>query len=881
MGQTDLQPIYLKDYQPPPFLVEGVELEFDLDPDRTVVTSRVAYRRNPAADRQAAGLALNGEKIVLRRLLLDGAELPRDAYDVTDDQLLLHAVPEAFTLTVETECVPRANTALEGLYLSGGRFCTQCEPEGFRRITYFLDRPDVLAPFKVRMTADGHTYPLLLSNGNRVSTQTLENGRCIAEWEDPFPKPCYLFALVAGDLAHIGESFTTSSGKSVAVNIYVEPGKERQSEYAMDCLLRAMKWDEDVYGLEYDLDEFNVVAVSDFNMGAMENKSLNIFNDKLLLADPDTATDDDYARIESVVAHEYFHNWTGNRITCRDWFQLSLKEGLTVFRDQQFSADARSAAVQRINDVSTLRMTQFPEDQGPLAHPVRPDSYAEINNFYTYTVYEKGAEVVRMIHTLIGSGAYRKGMDLYFTRHDGQAVTCEDFVAAMQDASGKDLSQFLLWYNQAGTPLLEAESALDEIRETLSVTLSQKLSPTPGQTEKQPMHIPVALGIVDSQYGSVKSKRRGDNGEFAETHIVSLMSERETIELETERGTLSRAVVSLNRGFSAPIDVRASLSPSDLAMIAKCDPDPYARWNAQQELALTVLLGELTRNDVVEARTLLVDGVRAAVARAYEDPAQITVFLALPSARIINQRLEAIDPLAVHQTRHALRVNIAKELREDFLNVYETLSDRSPFSPDAIAAGRRALRNAALHILTLAQLDEPGLAYQHFKQSDNMTDRWAALAALNDTDTILRRKALNEFASRYSDNPLVLDKWLSLEALHSDPAALDRVRELLDHPNYDSRNPNRIRALLATFAFNNDVAFHRKDGEGYRFIADQVMKIDQFNPQSAARLAGAFQQWARYREGYKAGMRDALERMSENRQTSQDVREIVEKSLSA
>lgn len=879
MGQADLEPIFLKDYKPPAFLADTVELAFDLDPTRTTVSSRVAYRRNPESEMPPDGITLNGENMELVSVALNGIPLLPDRYQVTDETLRVPDVPDQFTLEIETTTAPKDNKALEGLYVSGGRFCTQCEPEGFRRITYFLDRPDILAKFTVKLTADMEAYPRLLSNGNLRTAGTLDDGRHFAEWEDPFPKPCYLFALVAGDLAKLQQKFTTQSGNSVDVNLFVEHGKEAQAEYAMDCLLRAMKWDEDVYGLEYDLDEFNVVAVSDFNMGAMENKSLNIFNDKLLLADPETATDADYARIESVVAHEYFHNWTGNRVTCRDWFQLSLKEGLTVFRDQQFSEDARSAAVQRIGDVSRLRMWQFPEDAGPLAHPVRPESYAEINNFYTYTVYEKGAEVVRMVHALLGADNFRRGMNIYFERHDGQAITCEDFIAAMEAASGTDLSQFMLWYRQAGTPRVKIDHTFDKESGTLRMTIDQSLDPTPGQGSKAPMHIPLTVGVVDRTDGAVITRLRGDNGEPSMTHTVSLTEESKTVELE---GIVSAtAVPSLNRGFSTPVHVDIDLSAEDLAAIAMHDPDAYAKWNARQDLALQVLVGDVEGRDTSVERRLLIDGIRGTLEALNHDLEQAAALQGLPPEPVLEQRLKAINPLAVHRARTALRRDIATELIDVYFSLHNKLSSAEAFSPDPASVGRRTLRNAALYNLAVGSSDGAEIAYRQFQEAGNMTDLWAALEALNHTEAPERRLALDAFHDRYKNNALVLDKWLTLEAAHPHPDTLVRVQSLLEHPSYESRNPNRIRALLATFAFGNAVGFHQESGKGYEFVADRILEIDGFNPQSAARLAGAFQQWARYGGGFKDRMKQSLQGIATTVGMSQDVKEIVIKSLDA
>lgn len=880
MPDTHISPIYLKDYTPPSHLIDTIDLVFDLDPVRTKVTATSRFRRNPASRGQDKAIVLDGEDLTFIGIEINGNEVNDSEFTLTETSLTLRNLPEEFELTVHTELDPGSNKALEGLYLSSGRFCTQCEAEGFRRITYFLDRPDVLAAFNVTIIADSDLYPVLLSNGNCTEQGSMERSRHYAVWSDPFPKPCYLFALVAGQLGRLSDSFTTASNKTVALNIYVEPSKEERARYAMDALKRAMAWDEQVYGLEYDLNEFNIVAVSDFNMGAMENKSLNIFNDKFILADPETATDTDYAWIESVVAHEYFHNWTGNRVTCRDWFQLSLKEGLTVFRDQQFSADERSYSVQRVEDVKRLITTQFVEDAGPLAHSVRPDSYAEINNFYTHTVYEKGAEVVRMIHTLIGEDKFRDGMDLYFKRHDGTAVTCDEFVAAMSDASGCDLDQFLLWYEQAGTPSVEATGTYQADLKQYSLTLKQSCPDTPRQNRKKPMHIPVAVGFVDADLGCLPTICADLDSMPQETHLVSLRAQEITLKFDGFPESTSSLALSVNRGFTAPILTDYETSMSQLATLMVHDPDSVSRWQASQELTSRTLIKMVNKLEIESDLATVEEAFDKLLGNAIADPSTAALLLSLPTENVLAQLDTPVDPVAIHKARRWLIQRLGNTFFDQFSRLYEECKFDGPFSPSALDAGLRSLKNTALDYMVCSGIDASlRLAFTQFQSAGNMTDRLAALSSLNETSSDYRREALDAFAEKYSDNELVLDKWLTLEASYSGPDTLARVKSLLDHPKYNDKNPNRIRALIGTFALGNHIGFHNETGCGYEFIADQIIQIDKFNPQSAARIAGAFQNWKRYGLERQNLMRTEIKRIQSMDGLSEDVAEIVSKTI--
>ena len=766
------------------------------------------------------------------------------------------SVPDRFTLEIVSEISPAANTALEGLYQSGGMFCTQCEPEGFRRITYFIDRPDNLSVFTVRIEAATEQYPVLLSNGNRLDSGSLEGGRHFALWHDPFPKPSYLFALVAGDLGSIRDSFTTLSGRRVELVIYVEHGNEPRATYAMGALKRAMAWDEEAYGREYDLDIFMIVAVSAFNMGAMENKGLNIFNDKVLLASPQTATDDDYARIESVVAHEYFHNWTGDRITCRDWFQLSLKEGLTVFRDQSFSGDMRSHGVQRIQDVRALRGRQFQEDAGPLAHPVQPQSYIEINNFYTATVYDKGAEVIGMLKTLVGEDGYRKATDLYFERHDGHAATVEDWVKCFEDSSGRDLTQFRLWYRQAGTPVIEACGAYDAKAKTYTIDLTQSLAATPGQSDKQPLHVPVRMGLVGQTGARLPLTLEGENQAGPDERVLELT---EPFQRFVFVDVAEPPLLSLGRRFSAPAIFRAPLDRAGRARLMGRDADAFNRWEAGQILAAEIMQEVAGSASAGTAIPIYLDAIGDVLADAESDPAFAAQMLMPPTESELARMQTPVDPDAIHVARLTLVRDIAAAHGKRLAELYEHARDAGDFNPDAKSAGRRALRNACLRYLTASD-DEAaaGLADAHYRTAGNMTDMIAGLAALTRMESPLRDNAFTHFHDRFRNDPLVLDKWMGLQAGSPLPETPAAVRALMKHSAFDIKNPNRVRALIGAFSANH-LRFHDASGDGYRLVGEVIRTLDPMNPQVSARLAGAFESWRRYDPARQALMQAELE----------------------
>jgi aminopeptidase N len=841
-----------EDYRPPDWLVPGIELEFDLGAERTRVRSRLSVQRYGAHDRP---LRLDAQGLVLVEVTVDGA-----AAEYSFEAETLTVALSGDTATVETlvEIAPRANTQLMGLYESGGILCTQCEAEGFRRITPFPDRPDVLSRYRVRMIADKAAYPVLLSNGDPVGAGELEGGRHWAEWDDPFPKPCYLFALVAGDLAANRDSFTTRSGRKVDLGIWVREPDLPKTEHAMESLKAAMKWDEEVYGREYDLAVFNIVAVSDFNFGAMENKGLNIFNSRFILADPDTATDGDFDAVAGVVAHEYFHNWSGNRITCRDWFQLSLKEGFTVFRDQMFSADMGSAAVKRIEDVRLLRAAQFPEDGGPLAHPVRPDSYMEIANFYTATVYNKGAELIRMLHTLLGEERFRAGTDLYFDRHDGQAVTCEDFVRAMEEASGEDLSHFRLWYEQAGTPRVKA--SLSQEDGTARLRLEQALPPTPGQPVKKPMPIPLRIALF------------GESGTKIEERLVLLDKARDEALFSAAE---TKLVLSINRGFSAPVVVEAERSATDLAFLSAHDDDPFARYEAMQQLMLDTLLAAIAGR---AAHGPVVDAVRQTLEDEALDPAFTAEAVLLPSEAFIGDQMPVVDPERIRTAREALRAELGRALEPQWRAAYaSTAANRYEYSP--AAKGARRLKTVALNYLMAAGAeDSAALAKRQHDEADNMTDRQGALGALANSDAPERRGALAAFYDRYRGDALVLDKWFTVQAVSTRDDTLDAVEALARHPDFTLANPNRMRSLVGAFA-GNQRAFHHESGRGYRFLADRILAVDRLNPQTAARLVPPLGRWRRFDEKRQDLMKAELERIVATPGLSKDVFEQASKSL--
>ena len=848
------QAIRLADYAPPAWLVEDVALTFRLAPSATHVASTIRFRRNPAAA-GPADLRLDGEGLRLIAAAIDGRPV-QAAPDATGLTVPAEALPgDAFTWTAEVEIDPAANTALEGLYLSNGMFCTQCEAEGFRRITFYPDRPDVMARFRVRIEAD---LPVLLSNGNPVA-----QGPGWAEWVDPWPKPAYLFALVAGDLVAHRARFTTRSGREVALAVWVRPGDEGRCGYAMDSLIRAMRWDEEVYGREYDLDMFNIVAVDDFNMGAMENKGLNIFNARYVLASPETATDDDYARIEAIVAHEYFHNWTGNRITCRDWFQLSLKEGLTVFRDQQFTADMRSAAVKRIEDVLALRARQFREDAGPLAHPVRPDSYAEINNFYTATVYEKGAELIRMLRTLVGEEGYAKALALYFARHDGQACTIEDWLKAFEDATGRDLSAFARWYAQAGTPRVAVTEAWEPAAGRYTLTLRQSTPPTPGQPVKAPLPIPVATGLLAP-----------DGSELVPTTVLVLERAEQSFAFE---GLPARPIPSLLRGFSAPVVLERAASPEERAFLLAHDTDPFTRWEAGRALARDVLVSMIC--DGASPGPAYLDALARMLGDDRLDPAFRALALRLPSeddlAQTLHEAGRTPDPTAIHAARERLLQAMARHLAPLLPSVHEAMAVPGPYTPDARAAGARALRLATLALI--ARNDGGRRAARLFAQADNMTEQSGALAVLLGIGQ--GQEEVAAFARKWAHDRLVMDKWFALQVAHAAPAAAAATAERLTrHPAFDWQNPNRFRAVIGALA-GNAAGFHHPGGAAYRLVADWLIRLDPVNPQTAARMSTAFETWARYDPARQAAMRGELARIAATPGLSRDMGEMVARML--
>ncbi|MDB5445916.1 MAG: pepN [Phenylobacterium sp.] len=864
------QPIRLADYRPPAFLVDEARLTFDLRPNATRVKAELSVRRSGS---HAAPLRFNGERLKLISVAIDGRGLGEAAFTVDDEFLTIPDVPDAFTLSTEVEIDPEGNTALEGLYMSGGRFCTQCEAEGFRKITYWPDRPDVLSRFTVRIEAD-KAYRHLLSNGNLLEAGELADGRHFAVWNDPFPKPCYLFALVAGELDVLEDQLVTMSGRTVELRIYVDPGMAARAVYAMDALKRSMTWDEQAFGREYDLDLFMIVAVRDFNFGAMENKGLNIFNSSLLLADAATATDADYERIESVVAHEYFHNWTGDRITCRDWFQLCLKEGLTVFRDQSFSADMRGHAVQRIKDVKALRARQFAEDQGPMAHPVRPSSYLKIDNFYTATIYEKGAEVIRMLKTLIGPEAFRAGMDLYFERWDGQATTVEAFIACFAEASGQDLAHFFAWYEQAGTPRLTLKETYDADAQTLELELSQATPPTPGQPHKRPLPIPVVVGLIDHDGRALTFERDGQTLE--ETLIVLHQPQAKV----TLRKVAREPAVSALRGFSAPVQLRSDAEPKDRYALLAFDPDLFNRWEAGQELARELIL----RRAAGQADEVNEERYAEALGRALSDQASDNAFkallLTLPSEPDLSLAMQPADPAAIHAAREALRERLAAHLEAELRRLHTGLQDLGEFSPDAAGAGRRALRSAALELLAAnPRSDLVGLAQGHYEAALNMTDAMGGLTALMLMGGEAYETALADFFERWKSEPLVIDKWFNVQARDPSEMALGRVMGLTVHPAFEPKNPNRLRALVSTFANFNPARFHDPSGAGYRFLADQILAVDRYNPMTAARLIDPLGGWRRYKPELGALMKAELERIASAEGLSKNVLEMATRAL--
>ncbi|MGR3396127.1 aminopeptidase N [Pseudooceanicola nanhaiensis] len=850
MKDVDGRTIYLKDYAPPAYLVERVELTFVLAPQATRVKSRIRFTPNPES--ASRDFFLHGEELKLISASVDGQAVTPA---VTDEGLTCEVPDAPFTWEAEVEIAPARNTALEGLYMSNGMYCTQCEAEGFRKITYYPDRPDVMAVFTVRIESD---LPVMLSNGNPGAS-----GAGFAEWHDPWPKPAYLFALVAGELVNHPGSFTTRSGKDVELNVWVRPGDEGKCAFAMESLKKSMKWDEEVYGREYDLDIFNIVAVDDFNMGAMENKGLNIFNSAAVLASPETSTDANFERIEAIIAHEYFHNWTGNRITCRDWFQLCLKEGLTVFRDAQFTADMRSEPVKRITDVIDLRGRQFREDNGPLAHPVRPESFVEINNFYTATVYEKGAEVIGMLKRLVGDEAYAKALDLYFERHDGDAATIEDWLQVFKDTTGRDLSQFKLWYSQAGTPRVAVEETWED--GTFTLTFRQSTPPTPGQPDKAPRVIPIAVGLL------------GPNGdEVQETTLLELTQAEQSF---TFTGLSARPVPSILRGFSAPVILDRQSSNAERAFLLAHDTDPFCKWEAGRALARDVLLRML--NDGAAPDRDFLGALAATLADESLDPAFVALVLALPSEDDLAQaQVDAgrvPDPQRIHEVREAMLDAMAEALEAPLRRAYDAHQVPGPYSPDADAAAARALANTAL--MLLSRRDGGALAQAQYDRADNMTQQLAALSALLTAGA--GDDALRAFEAQWKDDRLVMDKWFSLQAAHAAPdAAAATVARLTEHPAFTMKNPNRFRAVFGAFAMNQ-AGFHHASGDGYRLMGDWLIRLDRLNPQTTARMCSAFQTWRRYDADRQDMIRDTLRRIISVDGLSRDTAEMIGRILDA
>ncbi|MES2634243.1 MAG: aminopeptidase N [Pseudomonadota bacterium] len=875
--------IYRSDYQEPAFWIDSVDLCFDLDPQKTRVLNRMKVRRNPNVPPQA--LRLDGEELNLARVMVNGQGI---SFKMDGNALVLENVPagtETFDLEIFTTCAPAKNTSLSGIYTSNDSFFTQCEAEGFRRITYFLDRPDVMASYTVLIRADKRKYPVLLSNGNLVEQGELDDGRHFARWVDPFRKPSYLFALVAGQLVAREQRITSRAGNEHLLQVYVRPGDLDKTEHAMNSLMASVAWDEARFGLSLDLERFMIVATSDFNMGAMENKGLNIFNTKYVLASQATATDTDFHNIESVVGHEYFHNWTGNRITCRDWFQLSLKEGLTVFRDQEFSMDlageASARAVKRIEDVRVLRTAQFPEDAGPMAHPVRPDQYLEINNFYTVTIYEKGAEVVRMMQTLVGRDGFRNGMDLYFQRHDGSAVTCDDFAQAIADANPDSrlaqlLPQFKRWYSQAGTPRVKAAGSFDADSGIYSLTLTQSCPATPGQAEKEPFVIPVGLGLLAADGSELT------NG----MHVMTQASETLTFP-----GLQGAPVPSILRGFSAPVVLEFDYTDEQLLTLLAHDTDPFNRWEAGQRLALNRALAFIAQDGLNPAGIRLdapyIEAIRTVLRHPTLDAAFKELALTLPAESYIGEQLDVVDPQRIHAVREAMREQIAQQLRADWEWAFETHRENGAYSPDSVSSGRRALAGMALSQLCLASRASadpvwPGKALQRFKDASNMTDRFNALAALVTSGHELAASALQRFHAMFKDEALVLDKWFALQAGAPDRGGhvLPVVKQLMSHADFSIRNPNRARSVIFSYCSANPGGFHRADAAGYVFWADKVIELDSINPQVAARLARALDRWKKLVEPQRSAAREAIARVAGKPDLSNDVREVVTRALS-
>ena len=879
---TTSQPstIYLKDYRPASFIVDSVHLHVDLHEEEAVVTSVLSMKRNLNLDEVDPPLVLNGECMALQRILVDGRELSLDEYSVTEEFLTVHTLPDNFILEVKVVIHPEKNTSLTGLYKSRDNFCTQCEAHGFRRITYYYDRPDVMSKFTTTITADKKKYPMLLSNGNLIEERELSGGRHWVKWEDPSLKPAYLFALVAGDLDVLEDNFITMNKRDIALKLYLEKGYSDQGAFALEALKKAMRWDEQRYKREYDLDIYMIVAVSDFNMGAMENKGLNIFNTKYVLAKPETATDMDYVGIEGVIGHEYFHNWTGNRITCRDWFQITLKEGLTVFRDQTFTEEMTEESVARIDEVNVVRNQQFAEDAGPTSHPIRPESYIEINNFYTLTVYRKGAEVIRMIRTLIGKEKFHRGMDTYFERHDGQAVTTEDFVQVMQDASGKDLTHFKRWYGQAGTPILDVKGEYDYNNKTFTVLVRQSCFPTPGQEKKEALHLPLAVGLIGEDRCDIPLQLKGEDFSDQTTKILEVTQADQEF---TFVNVPHKPVPSLLRGFSAPVKLHYDYSDDELLWLLQCDSDPIARWDAGQLYMQRLIfrLVDLQRSHKpMKMDVELSEAFAKLLAEHAENGRYLSKLLTLPMESYLNQQMTPVDVEAVHSAHSFVKRELATALTARWREVYDQNQVKG-YQFNVADMGKRSLKGLCLSYLVATEKeDNQQLAYEQFKQSDNMTDRMSALLALNPHDCHWRDKALEAFYQAWQGQPLVVNKWLSLQSGSTLPTTLDAVKACLKHPAFDPYNPNNVYALIGGFGAN-DVRFHAVDGQGYAFIADQVICIDAANPQVAARMVMPLTRWQRFDKARQTQMQEQLQRILKTDGLSNDVYELAMKGVTS
>ncbi|PJI49679.1 MAG: aminopeptidase N [Pseudomonas sp.] len=881
--------IHLKDYQAPEYLIDETNLTFELYEDHTLVHAQLVMRRNPERGAGLPPLVLDGQQLELLSLALDDQPLEAGQYQLDDSHLTLQPTAETFTVDSTVRIHPESNTALEGLYKSGKMFCTQCEAEGFRKITYYLDRPDVMSSFTTTLSAEQHQYPVLLSNGNPVASGAEEGGRHWATWQDPFKKPAYLFALVAGDLWCVEDQFTTMSEREVTLRIYVEPENIDKVQHAMDSLKNSMRWDEKVYGREYDLDIFMIVAVNDFNMGAMENKGLNIFNSSCVLAKAETATDAAHQRVEGVVAHEYFHNWSGNRVTCRDWFQLSLKEGFTVFRDSEFSADMNSRTVKRVEDVAFLRTNQFAEDAGPMAHPVRPDSFIEISNFYTLTVYEKGSEVVRMIHTLLGADGFRKGTDLYFERHDGQAVTCDDFVKAMEDANGVDLTQFKRWYSQAGTPRLAVEESFDAAAQSYTLTFRQSCPATPGQSEKQPFVIPVQMGLIDKLGNAVPLRLQGEEHAHGSDRVLQVTEAEQSF---TFVGLAEKPLPSLLRGFSAPVKLSFPYDRDQLMFLMQHDEDGFNRWEAGQQLSVQVLqelIGQHQRGEQLVLDQRLITALRTLLLDTGLDQAMVAEMLSLPSEAYLTEISEVADVEAIHAAREFARQQIGAALHEQLWERYQAnrkQSRETAYVAEASHIARRSLQNISLsYLMQSGKAEVLAACQEQYKDCDNMTERLTALAVLVNASSkgksfeSAKAEGLAMFADYFKEDPLVMDQWFSVQAGCTLPGGLERVQELMKHSAFTLKNPNKIRALIGAFANQNAVNFHRADGAGYRFLADQIITLNALNPQIASRLLTPLTRWRKYAPARQSLMKAELERILASGELSSDVYEVVSKSL--